>query len=201
MKEYFSAKVDEEFSNLPILSYYPYGEKEVYANTMGGSDNLKNLHLSDWNKGKTANDYALEILRESGNAMHYLTRHREFNPTDTQTIRAFGMWELFNHGVVGWNKEITEGKSLDEIIKLEKLHTKRNSMIRYGYVGGKDPNEPTDKDYKSIVRRSTIVNREKYGVYIVKHYPLLSDVGTILYTKQELAAILFMVIDEFENLC
>jgi hypothetical protein len=193
--------MDEEFPKLPILSYYPYGEKTNYTDFMGGNNNLKDLHLSDSNKGKTANDYVLAITQSAGSAMHYLTRHWEFDPTNTQTIRAFGMWELFNRGVVGWNKEITEGKSLDEIIKMEKLHTKRYSMIQYGYVGGKNPNLPDTKEYRDASRACKLSNRETYGVYEVRHYPIVSNVRTPLYTKQELAAILFMVYDEFENLC
>lgn len=201
MSQKFSDIVDEEFHRLPILSYFPYSDNTSYMNFTGVIINLKELYLSDINKRKTANDYIIDIFKESGSAMHYLTRYREHNPKDTQTIRAFCMWELFNNGFVGWNKKIIEGKSKDEIAKIDKLHRKRYSMMQFGYVGGKDPNEPNTKEYKEAVRKCAIANRKDHGIYEVRHYPLVSHVGTPLYTKQELAAILFMVNDEFENLC
>ena len=201
MPQKFSDIIDEEFSKLSILNYFPYGSTTNYRNFVGGINNLKDLHLSDRNKGKTANDYIIAIFKESGSAMHYLTIYREHNLKDTQTIRAFCMWELFNNGFVGWNKEITKGKSEDEIVKIDKLHRKRYSMLRFGYVGGKDPQQPNTKEYKEAARKCAIANRKDHGIYEVKHYPLVSHVRTPLYTKQELAAILFMVNDEFENLC
>lgn len=201
MTKDFSDIVDEEFPKLPILNYFPYGEETKYKDFMGGNHNLKNVYLSDRHKGKTSTDYIIAILKESGGAMHYKTRYRQFNQTESQTIRAFGMWELFNNGFVGWNKEMTEGKSPDEVIKLIKLHKKRYSMIEYGYVGGTDPNKPNTKEYRDACKASAINNLQTYGIYEVKHYPLVSHIRTPLYTKQELAAIMFMVYDEFENLC
>jgi hypothetical protein len=194
------------FPKLDILKHYPYGDEENWSYWLCGDVNLKKVHLMERNKGKTDMDYVTDIMRETARAMHYMVLHHgNFDPTDSQTIIAFGLWELFDSGWAGWNKKLTKGKTLDEIIALEKEQAKRISMVRFGYVGGKDP-EPNTKEYKEAKQKSVEANRKEGGVYEVKHYPLLSQTRKNqtrkpLYTKQQLAAISLMVDCEFENLC
>lgn len=197
----FREIITVEFPHTNVLNYYPYGNLTSMEFVLAGNAiDLKKEYLQAKNKGKTDMDYVVDILQEVGRAMHYLTVHRTFNPNDRQTITAFCMWDLFNSGCIDWNLEMTKDKSHDEIVKLEKLHAKRYSMKRFGYVGGKDP-EPNTKEYKEAKRICHIENRKNHGIYEVRYYPLLSDTRKPLYTKQQLAAIWSVVSDEFENLC
>lgn len=188
--------VYDNFPKLDILKRYPYGDKTDWSYWLCGDVNLKKVHLLEHNKGKTEMDYVTRIMGETARAMQYMVMHHgNFDPTDSQTIIAFGLWELFDSGWVGWNKKLTKGKTLDEIIAIEKVHDKRSNMIH------KHPSKPRTKDYMEAVRRCREVNRKELGVYEVKHFPLLSREQKPLYTKQQLAAISLLVDCEFENLC
>ncbi len=183
------------FSKMDILKHYPYGDIVDWSYWLCGDVNLKKVHLLDHNKGKTEMDYVVSIMGETARAMNYMVLHHgNFDPNDRQTITAFGMWELFDCGWVGWNKKLIKGKTLDEILAIEKVQNMRNEKIH------KSANYKT-KNYKNAVREFREDNRKKYGVYEVKHFPLLSRMKKPLYTKQQLAAIALIVDCEFENLC
>lgn len=196
-----------EVSKLDILKYYPYGGKTEWSYWLTGKVDLKKQYEQAYFDRKSETGYVTRIMTEVSRAMHYLTVHRSFDPTDKQTITAFGMWGLFNNGLVGWNKKMTAGKSHDEIVKMEKIQKKRVNMMRHGCASYKDDMHKCEtKEYKEAVKIGREDSRKKYGIYEVVYYPLMSDIQLSheqvpLYTKQQLAAIWTMVMCEFENLC
>jgi hypothetical protein len=60
------------------------------------------------------------------------------------------------------------------------------------------------KEDSGLAKKCQLENRKKYGIYEIKHYPLIQTITRnpkTLYTKQQLAAIKFYVNMAFENLC
>lgn len=194
-----------------ILNYYPYGKETTWNYWLTGEINLKEYYKDERCKNKTEQDLVLSIIEEVARAMSYLVIRGEDSDGEfaswfyKQKLNAFTLWGLFHNGIAGWNKEITNGKSVKEIEELEEINRKKSQRI-YG-INRHDKELLMNKRYIKSLKESKLHNRKEYGVYVVTHLPLTQySNGTrgapkILYTKQQLAAIDIIVACAFENLC
>ena len=192
----FGDLIDEHFPKQHILDYYPYGNKtEHYGLFRGSAHDLKTEYLEKHNEGKTKEKYVLNIFKEVSRAMNYLTVHYNGCGNNRQRLEAFSMYSLLHNGFIGWTKKPLEGLSEEEKEKLYNYHE-----VRYNLLQGGNAND----NFGGLEHK--LHNRSVYGIYEVKHFPLLKQTRTnsfpeTLYTEQELAAIEFMVDMAFENLC
>lgn len=208
----FAEEVNKNFKILDILEYYPYGQKTDWSHWTGNY-NLKDLHKEKRNKNKTPNDLVLSIISETSRAMGYLMTHGNYDGFDRQRIEAFCLSRLFLAGDIDWTKKPLVGLTSDEKEKLYALHDKRYKLVQNNVSD--ESQRFTLKRMKSLEQRSNyealllkgkLHNRKKYGIYFVKHMPLMqygncADIPKVLYTKQQLCAIDHMVMCAFENLC
>ena len=209
----FSDIVNDAFKKLDILNYYPYGPRTDWSYWLCGDVDLKKEYKKDRNKNVTSETLIFKIFEEVGRSMNYLMTHGNDHWFDRQRINAFAIWKLINSGWVEWTKEPLNGLSKTEKEKLYDIHEKRANLL-YGHPAfGYSHNLPSDalkkekEEWAKNDLKSKMENRKKYGIYYVKHLPIIELTNSgknkiiPLYTKQELAAIWLMVSCSFENLC
>ena len=199
IKPIFPSLVDEAFPKLDIFNYYPYGPKKFHHSlfTTSPDIDLTKEYLKPYNKNKTDMELVIDILIEMSRDTHYLVCHHAEHYFDRQRIQAFALTRLFERGYIGWNKQILKGLSQGEKEELYTLHQKR-------YIKMKGPNDYRTIPIPEASKKVEMENRNKYGLYEIKHYPLIQTATPYpkcLYTKQQLAAIKFYVNMAFENLC
>lgn len=205
----FSKEVGEHFKKLDILKYYPYGPETTWEYWLCGKVNLKKVYLDERLKRKTEWEYVFSIIEETARAMNYLMVHGDHHWFDHQRLNAFALWHLFHSGDCGWSKKNLKGLTLDQKTKLfwkgqedaNALSGLDKNDIRFNGSETKESKKLRDEWFNHSLK--------KYGVYEVRHKPLIQHSNTVrrgrspkvLYTKQELAAIDLMVACYFENLC
>jgi hypothetical protein len=202
----FSTEVDEYFKKLEILKYYPYGPETTWKYWLTGEVNLKKEYLEDRNKDRTEQELVFSIIEEVGRAMNYLMVHGNDDGFDHQRLNAFALWHLFHSGDCGWSKKNLKGLSLEQKTKLfwkGQKDAKELSGINPHILSIDSPNSKKDRKIRDDWFKASLKN---YGVYEVRHKPLIQFSNTtyhpkILYTKQQLCAINIMVACYFENLC
>jgi hypothetical protein len=202
----FSTEVEDYFKKLEILKYYPYGPETTWKYWLTGEVNLKKEYLDERNKDRTEQELVFSIIEEVARAMNYLMVHGNDDGFDHQRLNAFALWHLFHSGDTGWSKKKLKGLSLDQKTKLFWKGQKDAKML-----SGRNPHiisidSPKSKEDRKLRDNWFKASLKKYGVYEVRHKPLIQFSNTtyhpkILYTKQELCAINLMVSCYFENLC
>ena len=206
----FGDIVDEAFTKLEILDYYPYGPKTDWSYWLCGNVDLREVYKEKRYKIRTEENLITRIFEEVGRSMSYLMVHGNDHYFDRQRIEAFAMWKLFERGWVEWTKEPLKGLSKIEKDKLYALHENRANLLYGDKAFSSQMNGATKEEKEKMAKldlRSKMRNRKEYGIYYVKHLPLLESTNNglhrikPLYTKQELAAIWLIVSCAFENLC
>ncbi len=197
-----------------ILNYYPYGPKTEWSYWLCGTLDLRKEYKDKRNKGRTEKDYILSILNEVGRAMYYLTVYGDSSGFDHQRLNAFALFNLFSVGQHGWTKDnVNLPKSqitkhiafhkdlIDQIHSSGKYDSKERQLYEKERLKAMSKEERTK--YDEIMKRCDDNNKAEYGIYEVKHPPLIGSPPNkkIFYTKQQLAAIELMVDCAFENLC
>jgi hypothetical protein len=206
-----SKDVKANLSSLKILEYYPYGPKKTYASWLRCSEDLSQEYIvHDRYSKMTEMELVVDIMSEVSKAMYYTIIDRP-GFSKYQTIQAFGMSQIFSRGIIDWNKEITKGKTEAEIIALETKHEKllRRVHSDYNEIQFKrslkhypvNERKALIEEHEKEEQKHKEANRKKYGIYEVKVLPLMGETGKPLYTKQQLAAINFIVGMSFENMC
>lgn len=183
-------EIMNNLKKVDILNYYPYGNKNIFTYWLCGDVNLKTVHRKPQYKNKSIKEIKLEIYEELARAMSYLIINCKDNVHyKEQTLEAFTLWHLMKYGDVEWTKKPLKGLSQEEKIKVFK-QTELNTckLLKQSSKYIKD-----DKYVESYIKNN--------GVYKIEVVPLEND-GKILYTKQELCAIHWIIVYcLFENLC
>ena len=214
--EDFWLTVHRATPKVDILRYFPYGPENIFEYWCVGKVNLKEVYKEPRNKKMKELDYIFRIVEETGRAVSYLTKQKDFS--DKQRLEAFCLWDLFHSGIAGWTKEPLKELSEEEKEELYSYHKDRaDRMYCQGKYRNKKQKLEEEKFYKSqgkewnkkridAERKGDEHNRKDNGIYEVKHYPLVAHTNCgngiqPLYTIQQLSAIWCQVACWFENLC